>query len=288
MALSKKPLISIIIPCYNQEKYLHYTLESVYRQSFQDWECIMVNDGSIDNTEKIIHQWLNKDKRFKYLKKSNGGLSSARNIGIINATGEWIQFLDADDLIAENKLSTVLENQSYDLIVTNFRLFLHSSGQRVSSSNLLGQFRLNFESILYKWDEEFTIPIHCAIFRREIIPLFNETLKAKEDWLFWIQTFLKNPKPIFIDKDLATYRVHDNNMTKDKKLLNDYTIEAVNLIRNLLPESQSNIFTSVVIKRLYNKLLEYQTLNTNLLNSKSYKIGNTLVNVLLKIRKPFT
>ena len=93
------PLISVIVPCYNQAQYLDECLQSVLDQTYQNWECIIVNDGSPDHTEEVANKWLEKDPRFRYIDKENGGLSSARNAGLKEAKGEWIQFLDCDDKI---------------------------------------------------------------------------------------------------------------------------------------------------------------------------------------------
>ena len=98
------PKISIIVPCYNQAQYLDECLQSVLDQTYQDWECIIVNDGSPDNTEEVAKKWVEKDRRFIYLLKENGGVSSARNFGIEKANGEWILPLDGDDKIAEKYL----------------------------------------------------------------------------------------------------------------------------------------------------------------------------------------
>ena len=78
-------LVSIIIPCYNLSQYLPETLDSVLAQTYQSWECIIINDGSIDNTEKITKLYVDKDKRFKYIYQNNQGVSSARNNGIRNS-----------------------------------------------------------------------------------------------------------------------------------------------------------------------------------------------------------
>ena len=93
------PLISVIVPCYNQAQYLDECLQPVLDQTYTDWECIIVNDGSPDHTEEVAKKWLKKDPRFKYIHKENGGLSSARNAGITQAKGEWVLPLDADDKI---------------------------------------------------------------------------------------------------------------------------------------------------------------------------------------------
>ena len=114
------PKISIIIPVYNTEKYIEKCLDSVINQEMKDFEIIVVNDGSTDNSENIINEYIhnNKDVDIKYYKKENGGLSSARNFGISKAIGNYIMLLDSDDYI-DSELFKNLEkyiNQEIDLI----------------------------------------------------------------------------------------------------------------------------------------------------------------------------
>lgn len=93
------PKISAIVPVYNVEKYLRRCLDSLLAQTFTDWEAVCVNDGSPDNSQSILEEYASKDQRIKIIVKENGGLSDARNVGMANATGEYINFLDSDDLI---------------------------------------------------------------------------------------------------------------------------------------------------------------------------------------------
>lgn len=93
------PAISIIIPVYNVEKYLARCLDSVLNQTFTDWEAICVNDGTPDNSQKILEEYAARDSRVRIFKKENGGLSDARNFGLKHATGEYIMYLDSDDFI---------------------------------------------------------------------------------------------------------------------------------------------------------------------------------------------
>jgi len=92
-------LVSVIVPCYNQAQFLPEALNSVLSQTYENWECIVVNDGSPDNTEEIALEWCKKDSRFKYLNKENGGIATARNEGINSSRGIYILPLDADDKI---------------------------------------------------------------------------------------------------------------------------------------------------------------------------------------------
>ena len=119
------PLISIIVPCYNIEKYISKTLESVRNQTFQNFEIILIDDGSKDNTGKILDDYNKKDKRIKVIHKINEGVSQARNIGIENAVGEYIYFLDGDDLIEKNLLeraNEVFKNNKVEIFSFGFNM----------------------------------------------------------------------------------------------------------------------------------------------------------------------
>lgn len=113
------PIISIIIPVYKAEAYLHRCLDSVLAQTFSDWECILVDDGSPDNSGIICDEYAARNPRFKAIHKENGGASSARNVGIEKAQGEWITFVDADDYIACNMLEHLSDciSEGPDLIL---------------------------------------------------------------------------------------------------------------------------------------------------------------------------
>ena len=102
-------LISVIVPCYNQANFLDETLNSILNQSYTNWECIIVNDGSPDDTENVAQKWTNKDHRFQHISKENGGLSSARNSGLEVAKGDFIQFLDSDDLLSSDKFQQSID-----------------------------------------------------------------------------------------------------------------------------------------------------------------------------------
>ena len=98
------PIISVIIPCYNQAKYLPDALNSLLSQSLQEWECVVIDDGSTDNIKEIMLPYLSGDKRIRLISQKNRGLSGARNSGLKNSSGKYLQFLDADDLIEKDKL----------------------------------------------------------------------------------------------------------------------------------------------------------------------------------------
>lgn len=230
----EKPKISIIVPCYNQAQYLDECLQSVIDQTYQDWECIIVNDGSPDNTEEIAKKWIEKDSRFIYLYKENGGLSSARNEGLDKASGIWIQFLDCDDKIEKTKFKKSLnfENES-NIIITTFGMFTESSISRPFCD--LSKYEINFDSIISSWDIDYNIPIHCILLKKSLIgdTRFKTDFKAKEDWIFWLEIFEKSEvKPTYINEELAFYRMNPNGLSKDFKMISNINFDANQFVFN--------------------------------------------------------
>ena len=117
-------LISIIIPIYNVENYLRQCLDSIVAQTYQNFECLLINDGSPDNSSDICREYVAKDTRFRYFEKENGGVSSARNLGIERSEGAYITFIDSDDWVDSDYLevlySAILEEQA-DIAVSTYK-----------------------------------------------------------------------------------------------------------------------------------------------------------------------
>ena len=122
-----KGLVSIIVPVYNVEKYIYRCLKSIYDQSYQNLEVIIVNDGSPDNCENVIKDRCLFDERFKYFKKENGGVSSARNEGLVHASGEYIVFIDSDDWILPNYIQEMIEQFSDDIDILIGKYYLEDT-----------------------------------------------------------------------------------------------------------------------------------------------------------------
>ena len=117
------PKISVIIPVYNTEKYVEKCLESLAKQEMKDFEVIIVNDGSTDNSENVIKNYMQSSKlNIKYLEKENGGLSSARNYGVEKASGKYISFLDSDDYLDKNLFSELEKYIDKDIDLIKFKM----------------------------------------------------------------------------------------------------------------------------------------------------------------------
>ena len=123
------PLFSIIIPVYNVEPYIRKCLNTVLSQDFNDWEALLIDDGSTDGSGSICDEFASRDYRFRVFHKINGGVSTARNIGLDNARGEWIWFVDSDDYITNNALSTLNRTiKSYDCDTIFFEMEVERNG----------------------------------------------------------------------------------------------------------------------------------------------------------------
>ena len=283
------PLISIIVPCFNQAQFLPEALQSVLEQTYTNWECIIVNDGSPDNTHEVAQEWLAKDARFKYVIKENGGLSSARNAGIEVSNGEWVQFLDSDDCIHPDKLKATIEvlknTPNKKLVVCQYKMFTSNINQLIETPINYNQDTLTYENILFNWGNTFVIPIHCGIFNMSILReiKFDENFKAVEDWIMWLSFFKITEKAVYIDRVLAFYRNNESSMTKDHELIQNHLLKAYKHIYKTLSKEDSEKFIFQILERLSKKNIEQKAKIKSLeyKNKKGLKL--LIKSVLLKV-----
>ena len=211
------PLISVVIPAYNAGQFLDETLESVLSQTYENWECIIVNDGSTDNTESIAQKWCEKDSRFRLTNKENGGLSSARNWGIKESKAEYIAFLDADDILTSDSLEVrinVLIEQNVDLVATKLQHFTDKL-PKVSKNNAR-------QDVLYYAKEGLTqlmafnkvtpSTVLCKKSVMDEVGGFTWHKKA-EDLHCWLKVLFAGYKIYRIDETLLLYRLVENSMS---------------------------------------------------------------------------
>jgi len=203
--MQDKILISVIVPCYNQAQYLDECLQSVKNQMFTAWECLIVNDGSPDNTEEIALKWTKDDSRFRYLKKENGGVNSSRNFGIEQANGEWILPLDADDKIAENYMHLAANefDNGYSVIYCNAKRFGIKNGLWK-----MPNFSLNTLS-------KRNVIFCTAFFRKtdwqKVGGFDTNLIYGWEDWDFWIGLLKKSGKVLKINEICFFYRIKEQS-----------------------------------------------------------------------------
>lgn len=200
---------SIIIPIYNADTTIMHCIDSILKQEYRNFELLLINDGSSDNSRKICDEYAQKDSRIKVFHKPNGGVSSARNLGINNARGEWITFIDADDYIEQNFFYPIPQDD-YSLIITNWKLT--SSDDYIEY--LIPSEITNKKQIIEFINNNLQLDIiRCPwakFFKKSIIIdnniLFDERFKIGEDTLF-VMTYLSFCKKILI-KDGGAYRYY--------------------------------------------------------------------------------
>lgn len=288
-------LVSIIVPCYNQADFLEEALQSVLMQTYENWECIIVNDGSIDNTEKISKGWELKDHRFKYVFKENGGVSSARNLGIEKANGDFLQFLDCDDVLGVDKLRLSIEainnhtNKAKTLVISNFKMLSFDSSTELPPFCKLKKEYFTWEGFLYEWNQSFSLQVQCGFFKNELFEeiRFPENLSAQEDWMVWLQIMKLNPKVEFINQPLAYYRVHPNSRMQTLGV-DDNQIKLLDNLAEILTYKEYVEYSKVALERSYEKNLVYKFNLQKVKDSNSFQTGLMIKKILkgLKLLKP--
>lgn len=180
------PLVSIIIPVYNSDRTLHKCVDSVLSQLFTDWELLLIDDGSTDGSGRICDEYVSKDKRIKVFHKENGGVSSARNLGIDNSNGLWLTFIDSDDWIEKGYLSDLLLDNNVDFVAT----YYVADGWKNWVSLPFTDKTYNIEN-MHDFLNECILKLifpFGKLFRRDIIEKyrlrFDEKLSYGEDTLF--------------------------------------------------------------------------------------------------------
>lgn len=227
------PTISIIVPCYNYAWVLRETLDSVLGQTSTDWECLVVDDGSQDNTREVVQEYVDRDPRIRYLHRLNGGLSAARNTGIQAARGAFIQFLDADDMLAPSKLSVqaayLQANPEVDVVYGNVRFFEHGNQQILSSTRNFIDLTQNWmtpligcgDAVVQALVQRNQLVVNAPLLRAELVATvgkFDEALRSLEDWDYWLRcatqgaVFAYLPTP----ETWALVRVHGESMSQDQ------------------------------------------------------------------------
>lgn len=270
--------VSVIVPCYKQGEFLAETLESVQSQTYPNWECIIVNDGSPDNTADIADYYCKKDSRFKYLYQDNAGVSAARNAGIANTDGYYILPLDADDLIAKDYLKLAIEyfeaNPLCKVVYCQAKYF----GAINYEWNLC---EYNYDTLLWR------NCIFCsAVYKRQdylLTPGYNTNMiHGWEDWDFWLYLLKKNDIVHRINSTLFFYRIKAHSRNIEAKINSEELYKQIfNNHKNLYCELENREFEYYA----KSKYLE-QDIN-EILQSKTYKFGSLLIFPLRKIKQFF-
>lgn len=214
------PLVSIIIPTYNRANLIGETLDSVLAQTYTNWECIIVDDGSTDNTDEVVDKYVQKDARFKYYHRPDTHLpggNGARNYGFLQSKGEYIQWFDSDDVMLnskiEIKITEAIKNNA-DIIVDAHTEKL----QNIDTNEIAKALKVFQSTTFYK---DFALGKHHLItddvlVKRSVIGQlkFDEHLFKAQEYDFFIRLFNQNLVYVFIDLPLTIYRVNDGSISQ--------------------------------------------------------------------------
>jgi len=246
-----EPLISIITPIYNGKQYISEAIESARAQTYKNFEILLINDGSTDNSYEVIKPYLS-DTRIIYIEQQNSGVASARNAAISVAKGQYIGFLDQDDLWHKNKLKeqvAILENDKNIALVHSKQDFIDSRGNKINFSWITGGTGYCFTDMFIK----NRIAVLTVLIRKTILDevgLFNEQLSGADDYEMWLRVTLKHPIK-YIDTPLAIYRFHDSNISKNSFKMTILELNTINSIISNYPEALQKIPKNTIKNRLH-------------------------------------
>ena len=245
------PKVSVIVPCYNQAHFLGECLESVRQQLFKEWECIIVDDGSSDNTVEVATKFCQSDTRFRYVHQSNKGLSGARNTGIEHSRGAYLNFLDSDDALLPEMLLVLKERLDGD--GNAMMAYCGYSGTKEALSQVVKKACTNFNSLEIDFfvllSRGNALHVASALIKREAIDRignFDKALKSCEDWDLWLRLGRITNNVISISLYLTFYRMTATSMTRNVNTFYESGITVINRIgkedprvKNPMPKYES-------------------------------------------------
>lgn len=280
--MSITPLISVIIPIYNGEKYLTEAVQSIQKQPIKDLEIILVNDGSKDNSLEICKSFSRKYSNVHTLNQTNSGVSIARNLGLDNAQGKYIAFLDADDVWCKNfydqDLYDFLLNSQEDLIA--FDMIIASHDFQCGKKMQLKCHAKNFSKMDYL---KHNMYFSTYLYKRSTISnvRFTPGLKYNEDIEFIYNSFIYSSQVTKIDKYIMIYRMNPNSFMHTSVDNSKLSLETVSLWEKNLIQCQSNTSTtSNEKKELMSFCLSRQITFAYLFINQSAKEGKTNEEIL--------
>lgn len=275
MSLSHLPLVSIIIPCYNQANYLEDALSSVLSQTYTNWECIIIDDGSTDDSFKVASQWVARDKRFSIYRIENGGVANARNFGISQSKGTWILPLDGDDYI-EN----IYLEEASKFFDTDVRL-IYGGAKKTGIANRVWNLPVyDYDLLLAN-----NIIYVSALYRKKDFLKTNgydsNLRHGFEDWDFWLCLLTPDDKVAYINKLVFYYRIKETSRNSSVSYDTEKYQESLQYIRNKHYEKLKSYYNGYEypLRRIESLILENRRL-TKIVESRRVQILLKLFSLL--------
>lgn len=257
--IEKIPKISIIVPVYNVEDYIEKCIKSILNQVFTEFELILVDDGSTDNSGKICDKYAEKDNRIIVIHKENGGISSARNIGLNIAKGEYIAFVDSDDYINKNMYHTlynlIIKTQS-DIAMCNYKTISKDEEVNLNEDQIINSHdikcinNIQYLNNLYGKDKVKYIVMWNKLYKNEIFrKLRFKDSRIEEDEFIIHHVLYLSDKIVYIDKNYYYYMQRNNSIVGSK-----YNLKRLDKIYAL--EDRIEFFKEKKLVDLYNKAVK--------------------------------
>lgn len=287
-------MVSVVIPCFNQGDLLSAAVASVQSQGVEDWECIIIDDGSSDGTALIADCLSNDDPRVRVHHQRNRGLSHSRNIGIGLARGRFVQLLDADDVILpskfEQQLRAIAALPGPALSYSDYRL-RREDGMVLDDGGYLsphpGPGEVVLHDLIVRWELDLSIPVHCFLFDRRLLTRmsgpFDAGLANHEDWHCWVRIFAGRPSVVFVDEVLALYTARVGSMSRDVDAMRQGFIAAID---DLLAADNEPAVTEALLEKRDRTLKHYdQLLSEDRRGSLPRRVVGRLRTTLLKAHR---
>ena len=272
------PLVSIIVPCYNHGEFLQETLSSIVSQTYANWECIMVDNDSSDNTKEVANEFVKSDSRFSYFHQQNKGVSSARNVAISKSRGKYILPLDSDDKIGGGYLKDAVDVLEKDhdikIVYCEAELFGETSGKW----HLPG---FSMKTMLME------NCIFCtAMYRRSDFDKsggYNEEMKTGfEDWDFWLRMLKDGGKVHRIQKVYFYYRIRKSSRN------NSLDIESIKSLRKTIYNNHRELYSKYIdIPEIIFEWYVQKESSRKIQASREWVVGKGLLMPLRKLQSFF-
>lgn len=233
MLVSEKPLVSVIIPAYNTESYIGKCLKSVQTQTYENLEVLVIDDGSTDGTGAVCRRFAEADSRFRVLHKENSGVSDSRNLGLEQAEGKYLVFVDSDDHVKPDYVHTLVseaEREDVQLVCGEF--FFEEDGREVKHDSILGEgermLLTRAEAIeLLPNKGSFQGYICSKLFLLEVIRReklrFDRNVKVWEDMLFCLEYLTRIQRVSYVGRPIYDYVQRSGSAMADEGVLNEFT-----------------------------------------------------------------
>ena len=268
------PKISVIVPVYNTEKYLRRCVDSVLAQTFTDFELLLINDGSIDSSGAICDEYAQKDSRVRVFHKENGGVSHTRNLGLDNAQGEWITFVDSDDYLNVEAFENMLSNNGEDLVVCSYQEFGIGNRKNILDDNCYNRTSIIPKLVELIYDVAFMTP-WGKLFKKDLINKnnlrFAEDICSGEDTIF-VYTYLLYAKTIKTKRFIVyRYRITECGLS-NQSLSIDKAILTLEYFQNVFDQIKEVYNKRIpywkIINKIYRMALSYIMYNANNIKSR--------------------